>query len=167
MNNYPIDNYLFSADSSWKFVRQYSFSYIHSIGFLSPMSAPPSSKSMSGQEIRVAIIGGGLAGALLVNALTKYPQLDVQLYEAKSELQERGASVGLSVNAQRAMRLLGLEDVTRRASAVKVGCLQLLVVRADSLIPRSNPGAAITGTPGHSMLPAFLPPLSQQTGNID
>lgn len=87
---------------------------------------------MASQQIRVAIIGGGLAGALLMNALTKYPQLDVQLYEAKPELQERGASVGLSVNAQRAMRLLGMENVTGRASAVKVGCLQLLVVSAGS-----------------------------------
>lgn len=87
---------------------------------------------MASHKIRIAIIGGGLAGALLMNALTKYPHLDVQLYEAKSELQERGASVGLSVNAQRALRLLGMEDITRKASAVKVGCLQLLVVCANT-----------------------------------
>lgn len=84
---------------------------------------------MASQQIRVAIIGGGLAGALLLNPLTTCSQLDVQL-------QERGASVGLSINAQRAMRLLSMEEVTRRADTMKVRCL--LTLKVFDLVRREH-----------------------------
>ncbi|KAI8956907.1 salicylate hydroxylase [Daldinia sp. FL1419] len=58
---------------------------------------------MSQPRIRVAIIGGGLAGATLANALIKVPHLDLDLYESAPEFSERGAAVGLSSNAQRAL----------------------------------------------------------------
>lgn len=84
---------------------------------------------MVASPIRVAIIGGGLAGTVLMNALSKHSTLDVHLYEANAELKERGASVGLSVNARRALGLLGLGDVLKRAKAVSIEGSRVTMVR--------------------------------------
>lgn len=102
-------------------------------------------------SIRVAIIGGGLAGTLIMNALIRHPQFDVNLYEAKSAIQERGASVGLSGNAQRALRLLGppFSEVTKKAQAVKVGCLQLIVVCEQDFFECGESEPTNSGLPWH------------------
>jgi len=51
----------------------------------------------------MAVSGGGLAGATLMNALLKHPHLDPHIYESAAEFSERGAAVDLSINAQRAL----------------------------------------------------------------
>ena len=55
--------------------------------------------STPNHKLRIAISGGGLAGATLANALVKHPHLDVHVYESALEFSERGASVGLALNA--------------------------------------------------------------------
>ncbi|KAH8896283.1 salicylate hydroxylase [Thozetella sp. PMI_491] len=59
---------------------------------------------MANQKIRVAIIGGGIAGATCANALVPLPHLDVQVFESAPEFSERGAAVGLAENAQVALQ---------------------------------------------------------------
>jgi salicylate hydroxylase len=61
------------------------------------------------KRLRIVIIGGGLAGTTLLNALMKHPHLEVQIYESAAEFSERGAAVGLSINAQRALNEIGPE----------------------------------------------------------
>ncbi|RWA09225.1 hypothetical protein EKO27_g5884 [Xylaria grammica] len=58
---------------------------------------------MATNRFRVAIVGGGLAGATLANALIRVSQMDVHVFESAAEFSERGAAVGLGINAQRAL----------------------------------------------------------------
>lgn len=58
-------------------------------------------------SIRIAVIGGGLAGASLVHALLKYPHLDVHIFESAAEFKEAGAAVGIARNALKALDLIG------------------------------------------------------------
>ncbi|KAI0967861.1 salicylate hydroxylase [Xylaria arbuscula] len=58
---------------------------------------------MAMDRFRVAIVGGGLAGATLANALIQQPQLEVHVFESAPEFSERGAAVGLGINAQMAL----------------------------------------------------------------
>ena len=51
------------------------------------------------RRLRIAIIGGGIPGATLVNALFDQPHLDIHIFESAPEISERGAAVGLTVNA--------------------------------------------------------------------
>ncbi|KAI1123319.1 salicylate hydroxylase [Nemania abortiva] len=86
---------------------------------------------MESRTIRIAIIGGGLAGASLANALIRIPQLDIHVFESAPEFSERGAAIGLACNAQRAlqqfvpssMELLGAAGaVPMRSSRLMMGC---------------------------------------------
>lgn len=61
----------------------------------------------SDQSIKIAIIGGGLAGATLANALLKHQRLDVHIFESANEFSERGAAVGIAANAQAALAEIG------------------------------------------------------------
>lgn len=65
--------------------------------------------SKNSRPIRIAISGGGLAGATLINALQKYSHLDVHIYESAAEFSERGAAVGLGPNALNALSEMGAE----------------------------------------------------------
>ncbi|KAI4597318.1 hypothetical protein KJ359_004424 [Pestalotiopsis sp. 9143b] len=75
---------------------------------------------MNDQRIRIAIIGGGLAGATVTNALFRLQQLDIHVFESTPNFSERGAAVGLSVNAQQALNqiLPDYEDMLEKAGAV-------------------------------------------------
>lgn len=53
--------------------------------------------------MRIAFVGGGLDGAAMANALIGLPNFTVNVFEAATEFSERGAAVGLSVNAQLAL----------------------------------------------------------------
>lgn len=72
------------------------------------------------RSLRVAISGGGLAGASLFHALVKQPHLDVHIFESASGFREAGAAVGISNQAQTALRLIGRSAVEsfQRAGAV-------------------------------------------------
>ncbi|KAK7749036.1 hypothetical protein SLS53_001062 [Cytospora paraplurivora] len=59
------------------------------------------------RSIRVAITGGGLAGARLIHALVKHARLDVHIFESAAEFRDTGAAIGLPRNALTALDLIG------------------------------------------------------------
>ena len=83
------------------------------------------------RRLRVAIIGGGLAGATLANALFDQPHLDIHIFESAPEFSERGAAVGLAVNAQRALAevIPSANELLDRAGAVPMNSTRIVVVR--------------------------------------
>ncbi|KAI0405193.1 hypothetical protein F4802DRAFT_614868 [Xylaria palmicola] len=64
---------------------------------------------MTVTAIKVAIVGGGIAGLALAAGLTKKPHLSVQVYEAVAQYADVGAGLALHQNAIKAMALLGPE----------------------------------------------------------
>ncbi|KAH8597903.1 salicylate hydroxylase [Bisporella sp. PMI_857] len=80
-------------------------------------------------RLRVAIIGGGLAGATLFHALMKYSHLDLHVYEAGAQFSERGAAVGLSSNAQAALTEMdpSLIDLLYSAGAVRMNSTRVII----------------------------------------
>lgn len=85
---------------------------------------------MNDQRIRIAIIGGGLAGATVTNALFRLQQLDIHVFESTPNFSERGAAVGLSVNAQQALNqiLPDYEDMLEKAGAVPMSSSRTILV---------------------------------------
>lgn len=71
-------------------------------------------------SIRVAISGGGLAGASLAHALMKHSHLDVHVFESATSFKESGAAVGIARNALTALDLIGpsAAESLKRAGAV-------------------------------------------------
>ncbi|RYP43458.1 hypothetical protein DL770_011673 [Monosporascus sp. CRB-9-2] len=57
--------------------------------------------------IRIAISGGGLAGAYLIHALLNYNLLDVHIFESAATFKEAGAAIGVARNALAALDLIG------------------------------------------------------------
>lgn len=62
-------------------------------------------------RLRIAIAGGGIAGATLFYALRQYPHLDVHIFEAAPKFREGGASVGIHYNAFKALELISPDAV--------------------------------------------------------
>lgn len=60
------------------------------------------------QSIRVAIVGGGIAGLALATQLVKFPHLNVHLYEAATKFAEIGAGISFGANAVKAIEILNL-----------------------------------------------------------
>lgn len=81
------------------------------------------------QPIRVAISGGGLAGATLLYALLPHPHLDVHIFESAAAFKEVGASVGMTRNAQAALELISHSamECLQRAGAVPQNGVQALM----------------------------------------
>ncbi|KAF2648246.1 FAD/NAD(P)-binding domain-containing protein [Lophiostoma macrostomum CBS 122681] len=84
----------------------------------------------SPRKLKIAISGGGLAGAALANSLSRLPHLHVDIYESASEFSERGQGIGMAINAQRALsRLVPQSEelftragyVTMKSSRVTIG----------------------------------------------
>lgn len=75
---------------------------------------------MSQKPIRIAISGGGLAGATVAHALLKHAHLDVHIFESASAFKEAGAAVGIARNALSTLDLIGPSATTalQRAGAV-------------------------------------------------
>lgn len=61
-----------------------------------------------GKQIKVAVIGGGIAGLALTTQLVKNQNLDVNLYESAPQFSEIGAGISFGANAVKAIDLLGL-----------------------------------------------------------
>ncbi|KAK2595021.1 hypothetical protein QQS21_007275 [Conoideocrella luteorostrata] len=59
------------------------------------------------ESIRIAILGGGLAGASLLHALLDYPHLDVHIFESAAEFGEVGARIRVGRNGLAALKLIG------------------------------------------------------------
>ncbi|MCG7220801.1 salicylate 1-monooxygenase [Acinetobacter sp. AG3] len=62
------------------------------------------------KKIRVAVIGGGIAGLALMTQLVKNTHLDVHLFESASQFSEIGAGISFGANAVKAIQLLGLSQ---------------------------------------------------------
>ncbi|KAI1394173.1 salicylate hydroxylase [Hypoxylon trugodes] len=79
--------------------------------------------------IRVAIIGGGLAGATLANALIKHSHLEIHLFESAPEFSERGAAVGLSINSQNGLGQIvsSADELLNKAGAVPMSSTRLVI----------------------------------------
>lgn len=84
-------------------------------------------------SIKIAIIGGGLAGATIANGLLRHAHLDVHVFESAPEFSERGAAVGLASNAQKALgQVLGEAEAAAlldKAGAVVQASSRLCIVR--------------------------------------
>ncbi len=61
---------------------------------------------METANIRIAITGGGLAGAAVANALVQLSGFEIHVFESASLFSERGAAVGISAKAQLALEQL-------------------------------------------------------------
>ncbi|KAF2656265.1 FAD/NAD(P)-binding domain-containing protein [Lophiostoma macrostomum CBS 122681] len=90
----------------------------------------------STHPIKIAIIGGGLAGATLMNALLKHPHLDVDIYESAPEFSERGAAVGIATNAQAALDEIGepVSSALDRAGAVVMATSRLCIATGSNAL---------------------------------
>ncbi|MDM1768051.1 salicylate 1-monooxygenase [Acinetobacter sp. 226-4] len=60
------------------------------------------------RKIKIAIIGGGIAGLALATNLVKNKNLDVYLFESAPQFSEIGAGISFGANAVKAIHLLGL-----------------------------------------------------------
>ncbi|KAF9225008.1 FAD/NAD(P)-binding domain-containing protein [Gyrodon lividus] len=67
---------------------------------------------MTNAKFKVAICGGGVGGLTLAVALSKYPDIQVEVFEAAKNFTEVGAGVGLWPRAFKVLRKLGV-DVER------------------------------------------------------
>jgi len=82
------------------------------------------------QPLKIAIIGGGVAGAVLANALLKHDHLQIDVFESAPEFSERGAAVGIAANGQTALAEIGgaVADVIERAGGVTMSSSRLVMV---------------------------------------
>lgn len=85
---------------------------------------------MSQEPIRIAIVGGGLAGAAMANALVHLPHLEIHVFESSPTFSERGAAIGLAGNAQRALQqfIPSAMDLLNRAGAVPIQSARVMMV---------------------------------------
>lgn len=81
-------------------------------------------------EIRVAIVGGSIAGCTLANALLPHRHIAWDVFEGKPTFRERGAEVSLADNAQKALRAAGVdvEQAFADAGAMTMHSTYCLVV---------------------------------------
>ncbi|KAI0897751.1 salicylate hydroxylase [Annulohypoxylon nitens] len=85
-------------------------------------------------SIRIAIIGGGVAGASLIHALSKFPHLDVHIFESATEFKEAGMAFGIARNAQAALELMGPEaaQFLDRAGAVPMKGVRIMFAQGEA-----------------------------------
>ncbi|KAI1810985.1 hypothetical protein GGS20DRAFT_142737 [Poronia punctata] len=85
------------------------------------------------QSIRIAISGGGLAGASLMQALLQYPHLDVHIFESAPAFKESGLAIGITRNAQAALDLLGppAPQLLQRAGAVPMKGVRFMIAEGE------------------------------------
>ncbi|KAA1475202.1 FAD/NAD(P)-binding domain-containing protein [Dentipellis sp. KUC8613] len=65
---------------------------------------------MSAPRLKVAICGGGISGLCLGVALSRYPDVEVNIYEAAQRFYEIGAGVMIWSRTWRILELLGIAD---------------------------------------------------------
>ncbi|KAI8945740.1 FAD/NAD(P)-binding domain-containing protein [Xylaria longipes] len=83
--------------------------------------------------IRIAIIGGGLAGASLHHALIKFTHLDVHIFESAAAFKEAGMAIGIARNAQAALELIGpsAAQCLDRAGAVPMKGVRFMLAQGE------------------------------------
>ncbi|KAK8017369.1 hypothetical protein PG993_013695 [Apiospora rasikravindrae] len=84
-------------------------------------------------SIRIAVSGGGLAGASLVHALLQYNHLDVHIFESASEFKEAGAAIGVNRAALAALDLIGpsAAQSLQNAGAVPQQSVRFMLAQGD------------------------------------
>jgi len=82
------------------------------------------------RKLTIAVIGGGLAGATVANALIKYVHIDVTILESAPEFSERGAAVMVNMGAQAALAEIRgpVTDVVERAGGVAMASSRAVMV---------------------------------------
>ncbi|KAI0192845.1 hypothetical protein F4808DRAFT_475441 [Astrocystis sublimbata] len=85
------------------------------------------------RPLRIAISGGGLAGASLMQALLKYPHLDVHIFESASTFKESGMAIGVTRNAQAALDLISpsASQLLQRAGAVPMRGVRFMIAQQE------------------------------------
>ncbi|KJZ79206.1 hypothetical protein HIM_01357 [Hirsutella minnesotensis 3608] len=85
------------------------------------------------ETLRIAILGGGLAGASLLHALLKHPHLDVHIFESASQFKEAGAAVGVARNGLAALDLIGpsAAQCLERAGAVPQRGVRFMLAQGE------------------------------------
>jgi len=83
--------------------------------------------------IRIAISGGGLAGASLLHALLPYPHLDVHIFESAAAFKEAGMAIGIARNALAALDLIGRSaaQCLERAGAVPMVGVRFMLAQGE------------------------------------
>ncbi|KAL1849736.1 hypothetical protein Plec18170_007257 [Paecilomyces lecythidis] len=83
--------------------------------------------------IRIAISGGGLAGAALIQALLPYPHLHVHIFESATAFKEAGMAIGVARNALSALELIGPEaaQCLERAGAVPMRGVRFMLAQGN------------------------------------
>ncbi|KAF2758770.1 FAD/NAD(P)-binding domain-containing protein [Pseudovirgaria hyperparasitica] len=61
------------------------------------------------EPLRIAIVGGSIAGCTLANGLLKYKHITFDVFESKDSFRERGAAIAMHTNALAALRCMGME----------------------------------------------------------
>ncbi|KAF3061748.1 Salicylate hydroxylase [Daldinia childiae] len=86
------------------------------------------------QPIRIAISGGGLAGASLLQALLKFSHLDVHIFESASAFKESGMAIGIARNALAALELIGpsATECLERAGAVPMKGVRFMLAQGEN-----------------------------------
>jgi salicylate hydroxylase len=77
---------------------------------------------MIDQDVRIAIVGGGMGGLTAAIALTRIAGIRPTVFEQAGQLGDVGAGVTVAPNAARILDRLGLLDQIRRAGAAPEGC---------------------------------------------
>lgn len=87
--------------------------------------------NLNTHRTRIAIVGGGLAGTTLANALLRMNHLDVHIFEADAGFSERGAAIGISSTAQFALRHIipSADELLTKAGAVPMRSSRTMIVR--------------------------------------
>ncbi|KII86083.1 hypothetical protein PLICRDRAFT_165768 [Plicaturopsis crispa FD-325 SS-3] len=82
--------------------------------------SPTSSHIMTSCKFRVAVCGGGVGGMLCALALSQFPDIEVDIYEATAHFGEVGAGIGIWPRTWDILEKLGvhtdLEQLVRRQS---------------------------------------------------
>ncbi|KAK9772018.1 putative Salicylate hydroxylase [Seiridium cardinale] len=83
--------------------------------------------------IRVAISGGGLAGATLFHSLLHCPHLDVHIFESATAFKEAGMAIGVTRNALATLELIGPSAVQALewAGAVPMRGVRFMVAQGE------------------------------------
>jgi 2-polyprenyl-6-methoxyphenol hydroxylase-like FAD-dependent oxidoreductase len=93
--------------------------------------------------LKVAILGGGIGGLTLANALLRFG-LDFDLYEQAPELTEVGAGIGLSRGALELLDMLGVgEEARRRGSPIRAIHLADRMLNLRRTLPANYSGVCI------------------------
>jgi salicylate hydroxylase len=90
--------------------------------------------TMTEEKIRIAVIGGGIAGVTVANALARHAHIDLNVYEAAPYFSERGAGIGLSNLALAALDEIlpsATELLKSKAKAVAVRPARIVIVGTD------------------------------------